>query len=89
MPAGTVHWQWPRGERNKLASSVSSVDAVMAVKSTDKGENWALIWGKEVDTDKKGKIDSSALQETWRLNKDGKADLVYQFRAAFIPPKKK
>ena len=78
-----------QAERNKLASSVSTVDAVMSVKSTDKGENWALIWGKEVDTDKKGKVDSSELQETWRLNKDGKADLVYQFRATFAPPKKK
>ncbi|MFL5808056.1 MAG: hypothetical protein ACJ749_00965 [Flavisolibacter sp.] len=77
-----------QAERNKLASSVSTVDAVTSLKSSDKGENWALIWGKEVDTDKKGKVDSSYLQETWRLNKDGKADLVYQFRAAAAPPKK-
>ena len=74
--------------RSKLGSSVSSVDAIMAVKSVDKGENWALIWGKEVDTDKKGKKDSSQLQETWRFNKDGKADLLYQFRQSILPPKK-
>src|SRR5437762_9292134 len=74
--------------RSTLASSVSSVDAVTAMKSTDKNENWALIWGKEVDTDKKGKIDSFYLQETWRFNKDGKTDLLYQFRAAGAPPKK-
>jgi hypothetical protein len=74
--------------RNTLASSVSSVDAVMAVKSTDKNENWTLIWGKEIDTDKKGKIDSFYLQETWRINKDGKTDLLYQFRSAAAPPKK-
>lgn len=74
--------------RNTFASAVSRVDAIMAVKSTDKNENWALIWGKEIDTDKKGKIDSFYLQETWRFNKDGKADLFYQFRQAGAPPKK-
>jgi hypothetical protein len=74
--------------RNTMATAVSSVDAVMAVKSTDKNENWALIWGKEVDTDKKGKVDSFYLQETWRFNKDGKADRMYQFRQAGSPPKK-
>jgi hypothetical protein len=74
--------------RNNLASAVSSVDAIMAVKSTDKNENWAIIWGKEVDTDKKGKVDSSQLQETWRFNKDGKTDLMFQYKQA-IPPRKK
>jgi hypothetical protein len=74
--------------RNTFASSVSTVNAIMAVKSTDKNQNWALIWGKEVDTDKKGNKDSSYLQETWRFNKDGKTDLMYQFRQAGAPPKK-
>src|SRR4051812_46490502 len=43
--------------RNSLAASVSQVNAIMAVKSTDKDENWALVWGKEINTDKKGKTD--------------------------------
>lgn len=74
--------------RSTFASAVSSVDAVMASKSVDKNEHWALIWGKEVDTDKKGKVDSFYLQETWRFNNDGKANLMYQFRQAATPPKK-
>lgn len=74
--------------RSTLSSSVSNVYTVTALKSTDKNENWALIWGKEVDTDKKGKVDSFYLQETWRFNKDGKTDLLYQFRSAAKPPKK-
>jgi len=74
--------------RNTFASSVSTVEAITAVKSTDKNENWALIWGKEVDKDKIGKVDSFYLQETWRFNKDGKADLFFQYRAAGAPPKK-
>jgi Tfp pilus assembly protein PilP len=82
--------------RDSYASSVSRVDAVMSVKSLmnnespkDQNQNWALIWGMETNTDKKGKVDSSYLQETWRLNNDGKVDLVYQFRASAKPPKKK
>jgi hypothetical protein len=74
--------------RNTFAKAVSSVDAVMASKSVDKNEHWALIWGKEVDTDKKGKADSSYLQETWRFNNDGKADLMFQYRRTATPPKK-
>src|SRR5690348_779088 len=72
--------------RTALGTSVSSVDAIMAVKSTDKNEHWALIWGMEKDTDAKGKADSSYLQETWRFNNNGQADLMYQYRHA--APKK-
>ena len=74
--------------RNTFTSSVSSVQAVMAVKSTDKNENWALIWGKEIDKNKKGKVDSFYLHETWRFNKNGQADLFYQYKEAATPPKK-
>ena len=73
--------------RDQFTSAVSEVNAVTALRSTDKDENWALVWGKEVDTDKKGKVDSFYLQETWRFNKAGKVDLLYQFRAAGAPPK--
>jgi len=74
--------------RNTLSSAVDRVDAVMAVKSTDKNEDWVLIWGMETDTYKNGKIDSVNLQETWRINKDGKADLLFQFMRPAAPPKK-
>jgi hypothetical protein len=74
--------------RDMIASSVSSVNVVMAVKSIDQNSNWAAIWGKEVDTYKNGKIDSANLQETWRFNKDGKADLMFQYKQAAAPPKK-
>ena len=74
--------------RNGFSAVSSSIDAVMATKSTDKDENWALVWGLERDTHKNGKVDSVYLQETWRFNKDGKADLMYQFAASTKPPKK-
>ena len=54
------------------------VDAVFAVKSTDKNENWVAIWGTEIQTDMKGKVDTVSLQETWRFNKAGKVDLMFQ-----------
>ena len=72
--------------RNSFATAVSSIDAVMPVKSVDKNENWVLVWGKEIDTDKKGKVDSFYLQETWRFNKAGKTDLLFQYKQA--SPKK-
>jgi hypothetical protein len=74
--------------RNSLAAAVDRVDAVTAVRSTDKNEDWVLIWGMETDTYKNGKIDSVNLQETWRINKDGKADLLLQYARPAAPPKK-
>jgi hypothetical protein len=74
--------------RDALKAAVDRVDAVMAVRSTDKNEDWVLIWGTEIDTHKDGKMDSVNLQETWRINKDGKADLLFQFERPF-PAKKK
>ncbi|HET7000220.1 MAG TPA: hypothetical protein VFI33_02880 [Puia sp.] len=74
--------------RNTLSAAVDRVDAVTALKSTDKNEDWVLIWGTETDTYKNGKIDSVNLQETWRINKDGKADMILQYARPAAPPKK-
>jgi hypothetical protein len=74
-------------ERTSLGTAISSVDAIMALKSTDKNEHWAAIWGMEKDTDAKGKSDSSYMQEIWRFDNNGKANLMYQYRAAGAPPK--
>ena len=72
--------------RNSFKSAVDRVAAVMAVKSTDKNEHWVLIWGTETDTYKNGKVDSTELQETWRFNKDGKANFVLQYKKPAMPP---
>lgn len=72
--------------RTAMGTSVSSVDAIMAVKATDKNEHWACIWGMEKDTNAKGKSDSSYVQETWRFDSTGRANLMFQFRAASAPP---
>jgi hypothetical protein len=72
--------------RSSFASVKSTVHAYLPVKSTDQNQNWVLIWGTEVSTDKMGKVDSVDLQETWRFNKDGKIDLLYQFGKAVSAP---
>jgi len=72
--------RWKRS-RDGLTSSIDTIDAVMSVVS-DKNENWVLVWARAIDTKKDGTIDTSAVQETWRINKDGKADMLYQFDRA-------
>jgi hypothetical protein len=64
--------------REMFTTIKSTVTAILPVKSIDKNENWVSIWGTEISTDKKGKIDSVALQESWRFNKDGKVNLFIQ-----------
>ena len=68
-------------QRGKFTRVTSSVDACVALKSTDKDEEWVCIWGKEVTEDAKGKIDSLHLQENWRLDKNGKVVQLVQFAA--------
>lgn len=71
--------------RNSYKSVTSHVDAVVPLKSADKNEQWVCIWGGEVSTDSKGKTDSTQLMETWRINKDGKTDLLYQYKGKPAP----
>jgi hypothetical protein len=69
---------WKRG-RAAYTSVIDTLNAVVPLYSTDKNQNWVLVWATEIDTDTKGKTDTVAMQETWRINKDGKADLVFQY----------
>jgi hypothetical protein len=70
--------RWKRG-RTMYTSVKDTIDAAMAVYSTDKKENWVLVWATEINTDTKGVTDTIPIMETWRINKDGKADLLFQF----------
>ncbi|MEO6231877.1 MAG: hypothetical protein ABJB11_14855 [Ferruginibacter sp.] len=72
---------WKRG-RAEYVSVIDSVDAAMAVYSKDKNENWVLVWAREINQKADGKKDTMALMETWRINKDGKADMLLQFDRA-------
>lgn len=76
-----------KGYRSSLGTVSSNVDAVMSVRSTDKNEDWVLIWGIEHTTSAAGKSDSAHLHEIWRFNKDGKIDYMSQYRQDY-PGKK-
>ena len=70
--------RWKRG-RAEYTTVIDTLNAVVPLYSTDKNENWVLVWATEINTDTKGKTDTEAIMETWRINKDGKADLLYQY----------
>ncbi len=74
----TLQARWKKG-RADYTTVIDTIDAVMPVYSTDKKENWVLVWATEINVNSKGKRDTVSVMETWRINKDGKADLVYQF----------
>lgn len=65
--------------RSTLTSVKSLIHTVVALKSTDKGDQWVLIWGNENSTDKGGKTESVELHEAWMFNKNGKISTVYQY----------
>lgn len=69
---------WKRHRAN-YTTVIDSIDAVFPVYSTDKKENWVLVWAREINTNTDGKKDTVALMETWRINKDGKADFLLQY----------
>ena len=70
--------QWKKS-RAQYTTVIDSINAVLPVYSTDKKENWVLVWATEINTLADGTKDTMALMETWRINKDGKADLLLQF----------
>lgn len=70
--------RWKRG-RAEYSSVLDTIDAVIPVYSTDRKENWVLVWAREIDVKADGSRDTTALMETWRINKEGKADMLYQF----------
>jgi hypothetical protein len=70
--------RWKR-DRDALSSTIDSIHAVIPVYSTDKNEDWVLVWATAIDTKLDGTKDTIAIMETWRINKDGKADLLLQY----------
>lgn len=79
--ADSLMARWKRF-RSELSSSVPTIDAVMSVHATVQNENWVLVWATTIDTKPDGKKDTIAINEAWRINKDGKADMLLQFDRA-------
>ena len=77
-------------KQRDMATEVKTVvHGWIPVKSTDHNEDWVLVWSTGYTKDKAGKMDSLAYQDTWRINKEGKVDLVYQHIAHAPKPAKK
>lgn len=66
-------------QRERYSSIIDSVHAWVPLYSLDKKENWALIWATEYTTDGEGRRDTTNIQDTWRINKDGKVDMLLQY----------
>ena len=73
--------RWKKG-RAEYSSVIDTIQAVTALRSTDRNENWVLVWAHEIGTKKDGTKDTVFVQETWRINKDGKADMLLQYDRA-------
>jgi hypothetical protein len=73
--------RWKRG-RATYSATKPTIDAVIPVYSTDQKENWVLVWATEITTKPDGSSDTTSIMETWRINKEGKADILYQFDRA-------
>ncbi len=67
--------------RGSLKSAKSTIDAWVPLRSTDRNEDWVAIWGTETDTWPDGRVEKMQIHEVWRINKDGKIDLMRQFTA--------
>ncbi len=70
--------RWNRG-RATYTTVIDTVHAAISLVSTDKKENWVTVWAKEINTLADGKKDTTEVMETWRINKDGKADFLLQY----------
>lgn len=66
--------------RGQFTTVKSTVDAYMPVRSTDRNEDWVLIWGREEDTNASGTT-TKIIHEIWRINRDGKIDYMSQYIA--------
>ena len=71
--------KWKR-DRAKYSTVIDTVQAVTSLYSSDRKENWVLVWAREINTNTNGIKDTVALMETWRINKDGKADFLLQYQ---------
>jgi len=70
--------------RSMYSSIVSTMDGWMPVHSNDKNEDFVLIWGKDITTDTKGKVDSVRGHSYW-LIKNNKIAAWSEFQQKLTP----
>ena len=65
--------------RNSFISFKTELDVVMSVKSTDKGDDWVLVWAIDEYVGKDGVMHKIKYQQVWLVNKEGKISFMEQF----------
>ncbi|MEO5571644.1 MAG: hypothetical protein ABIT08_04845 [Bacteroidia bacterium] len=65
--------------RKSFVSLKTELDVVMSVKSTDKGDDWVLVWAVDEYMDKDTIKHKVKYQQVWGLNKEGKVYFMEQF----------
>ena len=68
--------------RAMYTSVHTTIDAVIPVYSTDRKENWVLVWADVIQTNKNGVTDTVGIMETWQINSAGKAAMLLQYDRA-------
>ena len=71
--------------RNNFSDFSFEPQVWMPVKLNDKNENWVLIWEAAKFVTKDGAKGTGYTHETWRINKDGKVDLMRQYEMKAPP----
>lgn len=78
-----------QNQRKNYKEVKTVVQAWIPVHSVDKNEDWVLVWSTAYTTDLKGKVDSANYQDTWKINKDGRFEVMYDYQMKSPEPAKK
>jgi len=70
--------------RNMFSNVVIKIDAWMPVHSNDRNEDFVLVWEKDYNTDKNGKVDSMGYHNVYQL-KNNKIAYWGEFQSKMLP----
>jgi hypothetical protein len=71
--------------RNNFSAFSFEPHVWMPVRLSDRNENWVLIWEAAKFVTKDGAKGTAYTHETWRINQDGKVDLMRQYEMKTPP----
>lgn len=72
--------------RSMLSSVQFIPSAVLALRSTDRDENWVAVWGTQKSKMPDNSEVSIDFNHVWRFNKDGKVDYIQMLESKSPPP---
>ena len=72
-----------KAERARLRYVQCHIDFWRVVYVAEKRENWVLLWAQREGTLYNGSLDSKAVHQVWRFNRNGRAYSLAEYRSAF------